>query len=331
MNFRRAKWHLILATLFAAVALSPVKAQDTVTLRLDFSIAGYHAPFYYGVAKGFYRDQKIDLQILEGKGSANSITLAGTGANDFAFADQTTAARLIAQGLPVKNVMGIMQKPALAIFFPIGKGIQKPTDLMGKKIAICPADGMAQYVPAYLKEMKMKPSDVEFITVDCSAKYATVAQGRADALGTYIPGGTHNMSSVGINNSSYFSFADAGLSMPAHGIVASNKLIEDNSDLVERFLAATATAWTDSRSHVDEAVNALMDANPLIKEDRRPAIRDDLIVSFNYLVPHAGKPFGWQPSQDWEATKDLLVEFAGVPESVKSVSFFTNDLLPRRR
>ena len=213
-----------------------------------FSIAGYHAPFYYGVAKGFYRDQKIDLQILEGKGSGNSITLVGTGANEFAFADQTTAARLIAQGLPVKNVMGIMQKPTLSIFFPTGKGIKTPADLKGKKIAICPPDGMAQYVPAYLKAMKMNPSDVEFVTVDCSAKYATVAQGRADALATYITGGKHNMSSVGITDSSYFSFADAGLSMPGHGIVASNKLIEGRADLIKRFLAATAKAWLNQKA-----------------------------------------------------------------------------------
>ena len=71
-----------------------------------------------------------------------------------------------------------------------------------------------------------------------------------------------------------------------------------------------------------------MAANPLLKEDRRIAIRDDLVLSLNHLVPHAGKPFGWQPPEEWEETKKLLVEFAAMPESVKSTTFFTNDLLP---
>ena len=36
----------------SALAQTPTK----VTLRLDWTTLGYHAPFYLGVAKGFYRD-----------------------------------------------------------------------------------------------------------------------------------------------------------------------------------------------------------------------------------------------------------------------------------
>ncbi|MEJ0068793.1 MAG: ABC transporter substrate-binding protein [Pseudomonadota bacterium] len=51
---------------FGAQAQTPKK----MTLRLDWTALGYHAPFYLGVARGWYREAGIDLQVLEGKGLA---------------------------------------------------------------------------------------------------------------------------------------------------------------------------------------------------------------------------------------------------------------------
>ena len=47
---------------------------------------------------------------------------------------------------------------------------------------MCAADGMAQYVPIHLDAAKMPVADVQFVTVDCGAKYVVVAQGQADAV-----------------------------------------------------------------------------------------------------------------------------------------------------
>src|SRR5258708_27745133 len=114
---------------FGAQAQTPKK----MTLRLDWTALGYHAPFYLGVARGMYREAGIDLQVLEGKGSPNAATLVGNGSDDFAFADASTTARLITQGLPAQGVVGIFQPSTPSLFFPPGKGIAKPEDLPGKR------------------------------------------------------------------------------------------------------------------------------------------------------------------------------------------------------
>ena len=175
-------------------------AQDLrkTSLRLDFSGTGYHATFYLGVAKGFYREQGIDLQVQEGKGSANTATVVGTGSDDFGFADATTTSRLVAQGLPAKVVLGLFQKPTLAIYFPTAGKIKKPADLKGTRISMCPPDGMAQYVPAYLEAVQLKTSDVEFVTVDCSVKYTVIPQGKADAVASYLTAGKPLLAAVGV-------------------------------------------------------------------------------------------------------------------------------------
>jgi NitT/TauT family transport system substrate-binding protein len=322
----------VCAVLLAVMSLGPAMAQDLrkTTLRLDYVANGYHAPFYLGVAKGFYREQGIDLQIFEGKGSANSATLVGTGADDFAFADATTTARLVAQGLPVKVVLGIFQRPTLAIFFPANRKINKPADLKGARISMCASDGMAQYVPAYLDAVQLKPSDVEFVTVDCSVKYTVVAQGKADAVASYTTAGRFLLAAVGITNSREFDYADAGVFLPSHGIVASLKAIQDNPKLIEGFNAATAKAWEAAKQDPDAATAAFMAANPLQK-GREAIIRDSAVASFTYLSTPgtAGKPFGWQSPQEWEQAKAVLVKHVNMAASVSAAGFFTNDFVPR--
>ena len=105
-----------------ALLVGPAQSQDKTTLRLDWTALGYHAPFYLGVSRGYYRDAGLDVSVLEGKGSPAVGALVGNGSDDFGFADASTIAQLVSQGLPAKMVMGIFQKSTLALFFPAGKG-----------------------------------------------------------------------------------------------------------------------------------------------------------------------------------------------------------------
>ena len=302
-------------------------AQDLkkVRLRLDFSAVGYHAPFFLGVERGFYREQGIDPEVLEGKGSSNSVSLVGTGADTFAFADATTAARLVAQGLPVKVVLGVFQKSTLALFFAASSPIQSPADLKNKRVSMCAADGMAQYVPIYLDAAKVPVADVQFVTVDCGAKYTVVAQGQADAVASYSTAGRQLMNAVGIKETRSFEYFDAEIVLPSHGIIASVKTISDDPTLVARFNVATVKSWEAARKDPDAAAAALIAALPLQK-GREIVIRENLVNSFAYMTTPgtAGKVFGWQSPDEWEKARAVLVKYLNVPNSIQSDRFYTN-------
>src|SRR5687767_8577240 len=74
------------AALVLGLAATPASAQkprDAATLRLDFYAYGLHAPFAYGVEKGIYAEQGIDLTILEGNGSGATVQQIGAGTDRF--------------------------------------------------------------------------------------------------------------------------------------------------------------------------------------------------------------------------------------------------------
>jgi NitT/TauT family transport system substrate-binding protein len=312
-----------LLALFAA----PARSQEAATLRLDWTALGYHAPFYLGVSRGYYRDAKLDLKILEGKGSPATASLIGNGSDTFGFADASTVAQLVTQGLPAKMVMGIFQKSTLALFFPRGKGIEKPTDLKGKRIVLCPTDGLIKYLPAYLKRIGLTMDDVKVNMVDCAIKYSYLAQGNADVAGSYGTAGEPLLKAVGINDVGKFDYADAGIILPSHGIVASTATIQAQPEKIRSFVAATAKAWQDAKSHPDDAVAALVAANPL-QAGKEALVKATLLASLQYLETPgtAGKPFGWQSPEEWQKAVDLLVEATGMKPTPPG-EFFTNDFI----
>lgn len=312
------------AAIFALIS-GQALAQESATLRLDWTALGYHAPFYLGVSRGYYRDAGLNVRILEGKGSPAVGELVGNGTDNFGFADASTTAQLISKGLPVKTVMGIFQRSTLALFFPAGKGISTPTDLKGKRVLLCPTDGLIKYLPAFLKHYGMTINDVKIVTVDCSIKYSYLAQGKADVAGSYGTAGEALLKSVGFTDIGKFDYADAGINLPSHGIVTSTAMIQQHPDEIRRFVAATAKAWEDARAHPDDAVAALVTANPLDR-GKEAQLKATLLASFQYVETPGtkGKPFGWQSPEEWKKASRLLVEATGMKPPASVDEFYTN-------
>src|SRR5437868_345833 len=77
------------------VAPAAAQALEKATVRLDFLAAGYHAPFFMALEKGFYRQHGIDLQIADGKGSTATIQVVAGGSDTFGVAALSAVALAI--------------------------------------------------------------------------------------------------------------------------------------------------------------------------------------------------------------------------------------------
>jgi NitT/TauT family transport system substrate-binding protein len=113
---------ILIAALSAFVvglsALPPASAQEKVTLRLDWVNSGYHAIWYYGIDKGIFKDAGIELEVLEGRGSAITTQTVANGSVMFGTADSGAVMGLVAQGIPVKIVSGYLHRSPIADFIP---------------------------------------------------------------------------------------------------------------------------------------------------------------------------------------------------------------------
>jgi NitT/TauT family transport system substrate-binding protein len=322
---------LILAAMLLAVAAPDhARAADAVTLRLDWAtVATYHSPFYLGEARGHYREAGIDLKILEGKGSGNTVQLVGNGADTFGLVDAAVAAKSISVGVPVKVVMGLIRKSPVALMYNPDRGIRTPQDLKGKTVATCPGHGGAILLPAYLKAINLAPTDIKLLNMDCSAVLSMVGQGKVDVATGYGPVSTTIIQGAGLPTVKWFGYADAGIVLPSHGIVAAQKTIESNPDLVRRFVAATTRAWMEAQKNPDAAVEALVRAAPNLKgrETRLKAEMEEYFAHYVNTAGTAGKPFGWQSPDEWKKAEAILVQYMDVKAQPSVDAYFTNDFI----
>src|SRR5262249_34419396 len=118
------------------------QAREAASVRLDFLPGGYHVPFFLALERGYYRDNGIDLQINDGKGSGPTIQVVGSNLDTFGLAGLSAVALAISKDIPLISVGGLVQKDSNAIFFIAGKGLEKPKGYGGKQGALLDTGAM---------------------------------------------------------------------------------------------------------------------------------------------------------------------------------------------
>src|SRR5689334_24002014 len=92
-----------LALLLCATA---AQAEDKVTYQLGWIPTGEYAPYFAGVAKGFYKEEGIDLVMSRGFGSGDTVKKVAGGGAMLGEADiSTVMLAAIREKAPVKCLM----------------------------------------------------------------------------------------------------------------------------------------------------------------------------------------------------------------------------------
>jgi len=214
-------------------------ANDKVVLMLNWYVYGEHGPFFYGKAKGLYAAEGIDLEIQEGRGSGATVQAVAAKSADFGYADVTTMMRAAIKGAPIIAVGVLNQTTAMSVMGFADKNMRKPQDIIGKTIAITPADSLTQIRPLFLKKTGLKESDVRIVAGDAQTKLNAVINGRADLLLGAVMDQSMRIKDATGKDVYCIRFADYGIHLVGDGVIANTDFVKQNPDLVRRFMAAT--------------------------------------------------------------------------------------------
>jgi len=316
---------LAFAAAFAVVA-GPAAAQEAVSLRLNWYLGGLHVPYYYGVERGFFKAEGLDLTINEGRGSANTVQVVGAGSDTFGMADSSSVVSAIAKGVEIKSVKSLLNSTGFAVVSLASTGIKTPKDIEGKSLAVSPGDPLGQLFRALAAHNKLDMSKIRFVQVDPAAKVVTVLEKRADAL-------------LGGADDQYFlikyrgqepaalRYADHGANIVGMTILASNATIKAKPDMVRRFLRASVKSWEEARKNPDAAVDAAMKVKPDLN---RQSTKDQMMVDFELLdSPNSKGRIGRGAEADWNQTIDLLKKYRDLETKDTWTAFHTNEFLPQ--
>ena len=314
-------------TLLMAGSAASGAELDKVKLRLGWTFGGTFAAIYLGVDKGFYKEQGIDLEVLEGRGTVASAATVGNGTDDFGFFDMSAVARLIDKGLPLKGIAQIKQVSTMVVMSLAKTGITKPKDLEGRILSHPPGDSTSQIYPAFVKKTGIDINKVKIQGLDSNIFHKALADGQVDAIL-----GNEESDGLALKNQGHqlnmMKFSDYGVNIVAYGFATRLDMIKNRPDLVKRFVAATVKSYTYTVDHIDEAV--------AIGKKKFPEYDSELLRRMVAFQPSTygdalrrGHPIGWVDESVWKSTVELLHEYMGLTDTNVS-RYFTNEFIPSK-
>jgi NitT/TauT family transport system substrate-binding protein len=297
-----------------------------VTFRMNWKFTGPHAVYMLGKDMGFYEEEGIDLEIMEGNGSVTTGQLIGNKSDTFGLADATALVPIMAKGLPIKAVAMITPTSALAVVARADRNIRNMKDLEGKKLAVTAGDSLTQIFPAIIAVNKLDESKIDLIYVDAAAKIPTVLEGKCDALLGSAGDQSAVMEDQGLDVVD-LKFADFGVNFLNLGVFVHKDLIKENPDLIKRFLRATKKSHEALDANYDKALKLLTEVK---KELKLEVARKQGNAYYSRMEsPNCkGKPMLYNCPEDWAMTVDIMKTYRDLKGEINSEDFFTNDFLP---
>ncbi|CAN5330917.1 ABC transporter substrate-binding protein [soil metagenome] len=304
----------------------------TIRFALDWTPNTNHTGLYEAIAKGYFADAGLNVEVLPYNGSYPE-TLIDAGAADFGIGFQDVTTFSMAAGADVQSVMAPIQKWVTAIGVRADNtAVNSPKDLDGKTYA---GFGSPSEVPTLSQVIKNDGGTGEFNTVTLgTSAYEALYSGNVDFT---VPFKTWEGIQADLNGTpmKYFDYSDYGFPEDYGLLILGNKTwMGENPDVTKKFVQALAHGYQDAIDDPDAAAQVLIDANPTVLTEPDLVKKSQEMLSSTYMLDKDGK-FGLQTEEQWAGLggfylkAGLLADANGTPLTTAPdwSSFFTNDYM----
>ena len=311
-----------------ALSFPALAQQDKFILQLNWFQLADHSPIYLAMKKGYYKDEGIDLTVLRGAGSADSAKKVDLKQADLGISDAPTVITAISKGADLKMVAVVFDKAGNNVFFKKGANIQKPQDLVGKKIAVPPADSHRVLWPAFAALNKLDPNSVTLVNVKPEGKQAIVAAGEVDASFDLYTSYAIWEKVLGKGEVGHLLWADYGLPIYGHTYFVNNDLVKKNPKLIERFLRATHKGWRDAKANPAASIDAMVEQVPGLD---RATLLATMPAILDLCVTERSSKYGlgWIEPELMQKTMDITFATAKPDKPMALADVFTNEYSSR--
>ncbi|MEM1255137.1 MAG: ABC transporter substrate-binding protein [Cyanobacteria bacterium P01_H01_bin.21] len=246
-------------------ASSVTNELQTVTFGTNWYAQAEHGGFYQAVAAGIYEEYGLDVTIQMGGPQVNGTQLLMGNAVDFFMGYASDAIKAVEEGIPKVTVAAMFQKDPQILTAHPDQGIEDLADLKGKPVFISKAANVT-YWPflaakyGFTDDMKR---NYNFNPGPFLADQSSAQQGylSSEPLAIAKEGGFEPI---------VFLLADYGYTPYATTIETRQEIVDDNPDLVQRFVDASIKGWY---SYFDDPTLG----NELIKQDN-PEMTDEQLA-----------------------------------------------------
>lgn len=299
----------------------------TINFTLNWFPLGDHAAYYVALEKGYYEERGLNVNILQGAGSGESVRRVGVGQADLGIADSGVIINAIRGDADLKIVAMVWDEASLAVHARRDSGINEFKDLEGKTIGAPAGDAGRIFFPDIAEANGLDNDSIEYVDIQAAAKYGALGSGQVDAIFDATTGRPLVAEAVGDENLVTFKMADYGFNMYGHAIFTSGATLEC-PEFVERFLDASFQAWAEVFQDPQAALEILQTYQPHIDLDQYSenlALVLDLMTTERY----ESGGIGWIDPDKMATTVELVNTTNDGPPPADPEEVYTNEYQTR--
>ncbi len=320
-----------------AASAEDCTAPEKVKLQLQWITQSQFAGYYAAIDKGYYSENCLDVEILEGGVDIVPQTVLAQGEADFAIAWVPKALASREAGADIVNIAQVFQRSGtLQISFK-DRNITTPADFEGKTIGNW-GFGNEFEIFAALSKVGLDPaSDVKLVAQQFDV--VGLLDGSIDAIEAM----TYNESAQVLeaidpetgeqykaDEFNYLSYEEVGVGMLQDAIWANGERLADPEyvDMATRFVAASLEGWAYCRDNVEECRDIVVAKGTQLGASHQLWMMNEI----NKLIWPSPNGVGMIDQAAWDRTVEVALsaknlDGATVITDPPDADAFTNDIV----
>ncbi len=308
---------LVLAAALAACGSSDddgksdSSGQTKIKLQLQWVAQAQFAGYYAAVAEGYYKDEGLDVEIVEGGPDIVPIDSLTAGDVDYAISWVPKVLGSIEAGAGVTDVAQIFERSATTQISFKDKDITSPSDLKGKKVGSW-GYGNEWELFAGMQKDSVGVKDISlvqqafdmngFLAGDIDAAQAMTYNEYAQVLETKNPKTGKLFQPEDLN---VINWNDVGTAMLQDAVWAPSDKLEDAdfADQTTKFIKASIKGWIYVRDHPEESAQLVTTAGSKLGQSHQLWMTNEV----NKLIWPSTAGIGMVNEDAWKQTVDIAL------------------------
>ena len=249
---------IVLVMSFLCVSIpgysSDLESPRKVSLVLHWLPQAQFAGYYVAVKKGIYRKYGLDVSIISGGIDKLPEVYLNEGKADFAVMWLNMGIKARDKGIPLVNVAQIVQRSSLMFMAKKNRGIEKVSDIQGRKVGVWPGLNDEQ------ANLFFKKNGLDVTVVPQYKTVNVFLRDGIDVVSAMWYNEYHTIINAGYNDdelTSFFLFKH-GVNFPEDGIYTLSGTFQAEPQLVYNFVRASKEGWKYVFQHREEALRIMV-------------------------------------------------------------------------
>jgi NitT/TauT family transport system substrate-binding protein len=299
-----------------------VNGLTKVTLQADWYPQPEHGGFYTALAKGYYRDEGLDLSIQPGGPYVSVEQQVASGAAQFGMGSSDQVLEGVADGQPIIAVAATMQRDPQGIMVRKDSPVHSFADLDGRTVAIKTGSTWFEFVVKRFQLSRVHEIPAMMNVANFVANPDYIQQ----AFATSEPFFAHQ---AGIETRVLLT-SDAGYN-PYRVMFTTQPYLQQHPEIVQKFVRASLKGWKDYLSDPAPAHATIVKLNPALNPEWMQfswqQLRDGHFVAGD---DPSGALIGQMEAGRWATMYGQLVDLKVIGKAFDPATAYTLQFLPSK-